>query len=100
MPEPGTPITYLETGRKWRGAMMQQAEQTNEGRDSASVLRATLDMLTDDFDSMSAAEIRELLWLAREEFDSVMRARKPEARDRHMGFAVTAGRWLGRARQA
>jgi hypothetical protein len=80
--------------------MMQQAEQTDGVHDAASVLKTTLDMLTDDFDSMKAAEIRELLWLAREEFDSVMRARNREARDRHMGFAVTAGRWLGRARQA
>jgi hypothetical protein len=80
--------------------MMQQAEQTDGVHDAASVLKTTLDMLTDDFDSMKAAEIRELLWLAREEFDSVMRSRKPEARDRHMGFAMTAGRWLGRARQA
>jgi hypothetical protein len=50
----------------------QGPEQSEEVRDAASVLSATLSMIVNDFDSLDAAEIRELAWVAKYEADKLM----------------------------
>jgi hypothetical protein len=49
--------------------MIRQDDQTERLCDAASVLKTTLDMLANDFDSMNSAEVRELVWLAKYEND-------------------------------
>lgn len=57
----------------------EQTWRSDRVRDAASVLQATLDMLAKDFDSLSPAEARELVWLAKYEVDDLLRAGKPYA---------------------
>ena len=70
--------------------MIRQDDQTERVCDAASVVKTTLDMLANDFDSMNSGEIRELVWLAKYEADSLMGALRPNGIGRRI---VLAERW-------
>jgi hypothetical protein len=67
--------------------MSDRREQTERVCDAASVLKTTLDMLANDFDSMNSAEVRELVWLAKYETDGLMGALRPNGIGRRIVLA-------------
>ena len=68
--------------------MMNFRTEQEPVRDTVSILKSTLDMLAKDFDSMSSAEVRELVWLAKYEVDRIIGALGPSGNDRRLTLAA------------
>jgi hypothetical protein len=76
--------------------MADQSDEIRRILNASSVLKATLDMLTADFDSMDSNEIREMVWLAKYEVDDLIGALTPNSIGRRIPSPESAASWLRR----